>query len=98
MDVILTIVGYFVITNIAGFLLMGIDKWKARRGAFRIPESTLFIIALIGGSIGTIAGMYLFRHKTRHWYFVYGMPAILFLQIAAYFFLTHTLSLTFQIM
>ncbi len=98
MDVILTIVGYFVITNIAGFLLMGIDKWKARRGAFRIPESTLFIIALIGGSIGTIAGMYLFRHKTRHWYFVYGMPAILLLQIAAYFFLTHTLSLTFQIM
>ena len=82
MDVILTIAGYFLIMNILGFSLMGIDKWKAKKGAFRIPESTLFIIALIGGSIGSIIGMYTFRHKTRHWYFVYGMPAILLLQIA----------------
>ncbi len=61
---------------------MGIDKRKAVKHAFRIPEATLFTIALIGGSIGSIAGMYFFRHKTRHWYFVYGMPAILLLQIA----------------
>ena len=78
MDVILTLAGYALAVNILGFLLMGIDKWKARKGAFRIPESTLFIIAIIGGSIGSILGMYTFRHKTRHWYFVYGMPAILF--------------------
>ena len=69
MDVILTIVGYFVVLNIIGFALMGIDKWKAKKGAFRIPEATLFIIAVIGGSVGSILGMYTFRHKTRHWFF-----------------------------
>ncbi len=97
MDVILTIVGYFAILNILGLALMGIDKWKARKGAFRIPEATLFIIAFIGGSVGSILGMYLFRHKTRHWYFVFGMPAILLLQLAAVYILTHS-SITFQIM
>lgn len=97
MDVILTLAGYALAVNILGFLLMGIDKWKARKGAFRIPESTLFIIAIIGGSIGSILGMYTFRHKTRHWYFVYGMPAILLLQLATIFFLTHS-SIQFQIM
>lgn len=60
---------------------MGIDKLKARRRGFRIPEATLFIIALIGGSIGSILGMYLFRHKTRHRTFTIGMPAILIVQI-----------------
>lgn len=60
---------------------MGIDKRKAIKRNFRIPEATLFMIALIGGSIGSIIGMQVFRHKTRHWYFVYGMPAILVLQI-----------------
>ena len=97
MDVILTLAGYALAVNILGFLLMGIDKWKARKGAFRIPESTLFIIAIIGGSIGSILGMYTFRHKTRHWYFVYGMPAILLLQLAVIFFITHS-SIQFQIM
>lgn len=97
MDVILTIAGYFIVLNIIGFVLMGIDKWKARKGAFRIPEATLFIIAFIGGSIGSIIGMYTFRHKTRHWYFVYGMPAILLLQLALLFFLMHS-PLTFQIL
>ena len=63
---------------------MGIDKRKAVKGAFRIPEATLFIVALIGGSIGSILGMYIFRHKTRHMLFVYGMPAILILQIALF--------------
>jgi len=98
MDVILTIAGYFVVLNVTGFALMGIDKWKARRGAFRIPESTLFIVALIGGSVGSILGMYTFRHKTRHWYFVFGMPAILLAQLGLFFFLTHSQSITFQIM
>ena len=97
MDVILTLTSYGLAVNILGFLLMGIDKWKARKGAFRIPESTLFIIAVIGGSLGSILGMYTFRHKTRHWYFVYGMPAILLLQLAAIFFITHS-STQLQIM
>ena len=62
---------------------MGIDKNRARRKAWRIPESTLFLLAIIGGSIGSIAGMYTFHHKTLHPPFVWGMPAILILQIAA---------------
>ena len=67
--------------NIVGFAIMGIDKRKAIKRTFRIQEATLFIVALIGGSIGSIAGMQVFRHKTRHWYFVLGMPAILIIQI-----------------
>lgn len=81
MKVILFIAAYFIFVNLLAFCLMGIDKRKAIKGAFRIPEATLFIVALIGGSIGSIAGMYTFRHKTRHSAFVYGMPAILILQI-----------------
>ncbi len=67
---------------------MGIDKRRARRHMWRISEKTLFFTALLGGSVGTLAGMYAFRHKTRHWYFVIGMPLILILQagIAVYFF------------
>ena len=81
MSVVTLLTAYFIILNIIGFALMGIDKYKAKKRAFRIPEATLFIVALIGGSIGSILGMYAFRHKTRHWYFVYGMPAILILQV-----------------
>ena len=81
MMVILFIAAYFALINLIAFALMGIDKRKAIKGAFRIPEATLFIIAIIGGSIGSIAGMYTFRHKTRHFNFVYGMPAILIIQI-----------------
>ncbi|HKM35139.1 MAG TPA: DUF1294 domain-containing protein, partial [Lachnospiraceae bacterium] len=77
MTVILFIVAYVLLANLVAFALMGIDKKKAIKGAFRIPEATLFIVALIGGSIGSILGMYTFRHKTRRFSFVYGMPAIL---------------------
>lgn len=97
MDVILVLIAYFVLVNITGFLLMGIDKWKARKQAFRIPEATLFTIAVIGGSIGSILGMFTFHHKTRHWYFLYGMPAILLLQIGLFFLLQY-LPVTFEIM
>ena len=72
---------YLLLINIVAFALMGVDKSRARRHAFRISEKRLFISALLGGSIGAIAGMYTFRHKTRHWYFVVGMPLILLLQI-----------------
>ena len=82
MDVIKLLLSYFIAINFIGFALMGIDKYKAKKRAFRIPEATLFIVAVIGGSIGSIAGMYIFRHKTRHRSFVYGMPFILILQIA----------------
>lgn len=83
MDVIFIFYLYVIIINITGFALMGADKARARRKAWRIPEARLFLTALLGGSIGSIAGMYFFRHKTRHWYFVWGMPAILILQLAA---------------
>ena len=73
---------YLLIINILGFAFMGIDKRRAIRSAFRIPEATLFAIAILGGSIGSILGMHLFRHKTKHWYFLFGMPIILILQIA----------------
>jgi len=82
MNVIILLTVYIILVSLIGFFLMGIDKRKAIKHAFRVPEATLFTIALIGGSIGSIAGMYVFRHKTRHWYFVYGMPIILLLQIA----------------
>ncbi len=54
------------------FILMGVDKKKAKKGAWRIPEKTLFLFAFFGGAIGGLAGMYTFRHKTKHWYFVVG--------------------------
>ncbi|MBQ3165291.1 MAG: DUF1294 domain-containing protein [Lachnospiraceae bacterium] len=97
MIVISIIVGYFIVLNLIGFALMGIDKRRAVKKLWRIPESTLFIIALIGGSIGSIIGMRVFHHKTKHWYFVYGMPFILFLQIVAVFVLIHS-PLQFTIM
>ena len=73
---------YLLIVNALGFLLMLVDKRKAQKNLWRIPEATLFLMAAIGGSIGSIAGMYKFRHKTKHWQFVIGMPAILILQLA----------------
>ena len=82
MGVITYIVSYLIIVNLIGFFIMGVDKLKAKKRAWRIPESTLFVVALIGGSLGTTVGMHVFRHKTRHWYFLYGMPAILVIQIA----------------
>ena len=81
------IIAYAVFINIIGFLSMFIDKHRAIKNKWRIPEKTLFLIALIGGSIGSNAGMRLFRHKTKHWYFVFGMPAILILQIVIIFLL-----------
>ena len=69
--------------NAAGFLLMGLDKWKAKRGAWRIPEKTLFTAAFLGGTVGVIAGMNTFRHKTRHRKFAWGLPALLILQLLA---------------
>ena len=81
MNVIALLLAYIVVINVIGFALMGIDKAKARKRAWRIPEATLFLIALVGGSLGTTVGMRMFRHKTLHWYFVFGMPAILIVQI-----------------
>ena len=67
--------------NIVAFMLMFVDKEKAKRHKWRIPEKTLFMSAILGGSVGAILGMQIFRHKTKHWYFVWGMPMILVLQV-----------------
>ena len=79
---------YIFLVNLTGFALMWADKRKAIRNAWRIPEARLFLCALLGGSLGTLLGMYTFRHKTRHWYFVWGMPAILLLQLGLALYLT----------
>lgn len=72
---------YLIIINAAGFLLMLADKLKAKKKKWRIPEATLMTVAAVGGSIGSLAGMYTFRHKTRHPKFTIGIPVILALQI-----------------
>ena len=82
MKSIALLAGYLIVINILGFALMGIDKRKAQRSAYRIPEATLFTTAIMGGSLGSVIGMYLFRHKTKHWYFKLGMPIILLTQVA----------------
>lgn len=78
---------YLIIVNAAAFLLMLADKQKAKRGAWRIPEKTLIGAAAIGGSIGALCGMYLFRHKTKHLKFTLGIPLILAVQVIAVIFL-----------
>lgn len=76
---------YIVFTNILLFTLMAIDKQKAKLRQWRISEKTLFILALIGGSIGGILGMYTFRHKTKHLKFTLGFPAIILFQVITIF-------------
>ena len=80
-DIWLIIAVYLTAVNLFGLILMGIDKAKAKRRKWRIPEATLFLVAAIGGSIGSIIGMYLFRHKTKHLSFTIGMPVILLVQV-----------------
>ena len=75
--------GCLVLVNLIAFCLMWSDKRRAKRpGKRRVPEKVLFLSALLGGSAGALLGMYTFRHKTRHWYFVWGMPLILLAQLA----------------
>ena len=75
------IIIYILTINVIAFLAMGLDKWKAKRNAWRIPEQTLISLVLLGGGIGGIAGMYTFRHKTKKPGFVIGFPAILIIEI-----------------
>ncbi len=75
------ILAYFLIMTLVAFAMMGIDKQKAKKGAFRISEASLFVTALLGGSIGSTAGMLVFHHKTQHWYFQVFMPLISLFQM-----------------
>ena len=78
---------WLVLINLTAFALFGIDKKRAKKKQWRIPEKMLFLSAILGGSIGALLGMQLFRHKTKHWYFRYGIPFILLLQAALMVFL-----------
>ena len=77
------IIIYLIIIHLIGFLIMYIDKQKAKKGNWRIPEKTIFLVTLLGGGIGTISGMYAFRHKTQKMNFVIGLPVITILEIIA---------------
>ena len=79
---------YLAAVNVIAFAVYGADKRRARKNRRRVPEKTLFLLAVIGGSVGALLGMYTFRHKTRHWYFVWGIPVILLVQIALVVWLT----------
>ena len=68
---------YLLLINAAGLALMLVDKWKAKKNRWRVRESTLLMVAALGGSVGCLIGMYLFRHKTRHLKFTLGIPLIL---------------------
>ncbi len=81
-DPAVILLGWVALMSVAGFVLMGVDKYRARRDMWRIPEKTLLACALLGGTPGVILGMNRFRHKTKHWYFRYGLPALLTLQLA----------------
>ncbi len=72
---------YLLVVNVVAFALMGIDKSRAKRGAWRIPERTLFLPVVLFGSLGGTLGMLTFRHKTKHWYFKYGFPVLLVVQV-----------------
>ncbi len=87
MDVVLIIIAYVIMMNLVSFALMGIDKYKAKKKTWRIPEATLFLFAIFGGSLGSTLGMFVFHHKTRHWYFRYGLPLILIVQLVCIYML-----------
>ena len=76
------IIAVLFVMNLLAFALMGIDKAKAKAGAWRIPEKTLFLVTALFGGLGGTLGMNVFRHKTKHWYFKFGFPALLVIQLA----------------
>lgn len=74
----------FAVMSVLGFAIMGIDKAKAKNGKWRVKEAALFAIAILGGAVGTTIGMYVFRHKTKHWYFAVFFPILALVDIALY--------------
>lgn len=79
------VIYYLLVINIYSFIVMGLDKWKAKNKAYRISENTLLLNAILGGSFGSILGMYIFHHKTKKKKFFIGIPIIIILQILLYF-------------
>lgn len=85
---LLMFLGYLLLINAIGFTLMLVDKYKAKNNLWRIPESTLFLASVLGGSVGILLGMYTIRHKTKHLTFVLGIPAILIAQMGLFIWLS----------
>ena len=79
------VIYYLLVINVYSFIVMGLDKWKAKNKAYRISENTLLLNAILGGSFGSILGMYIFHHKTKKKKFFIGIPIIIILQILLYF-------------
>lgn len=75
---------YLIVINIIAFIAMGIDKQKAIKHKWRIPEKTLMLLSVLGGSVGMFIGMHVFRHKTKHTLFVVGVPVIFIIEMIAY--------------
>lgn len=98
MEVLSHIGIYLGTVNVIGFLLMALDKSRARRSKWRIPEATLFLFAIFGGCIGTIIGMNLFRHKTQKPAFYIGLPIILTIQIVIVLYFLFLSPFAFKIM
>ena len=98
MEVISYIAIYLLVINLAGFLSMGLDKSKARRNKWRIPEATLFLFAIFGGSIGSLLGMRIFHHKTQKPRFYIGMPVILAVQAVILLYFVFLAPLEFRIL
>ncbi len=73
-------IAYVIIINFIGYILMGVDKKRAIRGAWRISEASIFFVAFLGGALGCTLGMHHFRHKTKHWYFRLGLPFLCLLE------------------
>lgn len=84
----IALTAYLAAINLAAFLVFGADKRRAKKHQWRVPEKTLFLLALLGGSLGAVCGMCAFHHKTQHWYFRYGLPAILFAHLALFLYVT----------
>lgn len=80
---------YIIVMNLIGFLVMGIDKANSRKHRRRVPERRIFLLSILSGSVGVMAGMYIFRHKTRHMKFVIGVPVIIAAQIIVGIFLSN---------
>ncbi|MEC5421976.1 DUF1294 domain-containing protein [Virgibacillus sp. C22-A2] len=83
-----TILPYIIGVNIITYTLMGVDKQKARKHKYRIPERTFWLLAIAGGALGALIGMKVYRHKTKHRSFTVGMPAILFVHLILLIFLS----------
>jgi uncharacterized membrane protein YsdA (DUF1294 family) len=78
-----------LIFNIFGFILVSLDKYKAKNRLWRIPERSFFILSILGGGIGIYIGLFLFNHKTRHWYFMVIIPLIILAQIVFIYYLAN---------